>query len=107
MERQPPLVVTENGAVLTVAGELDLATAPILERGLTDVTGPVRLDLEAVTFIDSAGIAAVVRLYKRCQGDGCTLRIENCSRQVERVLRIAGLYELLTEGGHEGDDTPG
>jgi anti-anti-sigma factor len=81
-----------------VAGELDLATAPILEARVADISGSIRLDLRALTFVDSSGIAAFVRLYQRCESDGCTLRVENCCGQVERVLKIAGLYETLTDG---------
>jgi anti-anti-sigma factor len=91
------LVVAQQGPVLAVAGELDLVTAPILEGSLAQDTGDVRLDLTAVTFIDSSGVAGLVRLYRRCESDGCTLRIAACSPQVERVLRIVGLYDTLTQ----------
>jgi len=96
--RYQPLTVTEHGTVFNVAGELDLATAPILEDRLADVSGSVRLDLQAMTFIDSAGIAVLVRLSARCKSDGGVLRVENCCPQVERTLRIVGVYEMLTEG---------
>jgi anti-sigma B factor antagonist len=92
----PPLVVTDHGRVFEVAGELDMATAPVLEDRVADVVGSIRLDLEALTFIDSAGIAAFIHLYRRCETDGCTLRIERCCPQVERTLRIAGVYDVLT-----------
>jgi len=94
----PALAVTQHDGMVAVAGELDLVTAPILEGCLAQVTGDVRLDLTAVTFIDSSGVAGLVKLSARCESDGCTLRIEECSPQVERVLRIVGLYETLTEG---------
>ena len=95
----PPLVVTVHGRTVEVAGELDMATAPVLERSVANVDGSIRLDLEALTFIDSAGIAAFIRLYRRCESDGCSFRIEHCCPQVERTLRISGVYETLT-GDH-------
>ncbi len=61
--------------------------------------GPLLLNLHGLTFIDSSGIAALVQLYKRCEHDGCSFRIESCSRPVERLLRIVGLYEIFTEDG--------
>jgi anti-anti-sigma factor len=94
----PPLVVTAHGRILRVAGELDMATAPVLEECVADFDGSIRLDLEALTFIDSAGIAAFIRLFRRCESDGCSFRIENCCPQVERTLRISGVYETLTGG---------
>ena len=82
----------------SITGELDLATAPLLNH-LDDVHGPLVLDLHGVTFMDSSGIAALVRLWRRCPHRDCMLRIEACSRQVGRVLQIAGLYEMFTQEG--------
>ena len=96
--QRPALAVSQRDGIVAVAGELDLVTAPVLEASLAQITGDVRLDLSAVTFIDSSGVAGLVRLLTRCRSDGCTLRIEECSPQVERVLRIVGLYETLTKG---------
>src|SRR5436190_1138740 len=81
-----------------LSGELDMATAPRLNE-LTDVEGPLRLDLRGVSFMDSFGIAGLLRLYRRCERDGCSFLVESCSRPVERVLRIVGLYEIFTEDG--------
>jgi anti-anti-sigma factor len=49
-----------RGRLLTVRGELDLATAPTLERALASQTrcpGPLMLDLRALSFIDATGLA--------------------------------------------------
>ena len=77
-------------------GELDIATAPLLETTLADVTGALSLDLCGVTFIDSCGIRALVALYKRCEREGSALRIDGCSPQAERVLRMVDLYDRFT-----------
>jgi anti-sigma B factor antagonist len=91
----------------TFAGELDMATASELDE-LTDVHRPLLLDMGDVSFIDAAGIASLVRLYKGCENDGCSFLIEACSPIVERVLRIVGLYEIFTEAasGHRPDLPP-
>ena len=62
--------------------------------------GPLVLDLNGVSFMDSARCRALVRLYKRCGDDDCTFRIEECSPQVERVRRLVCLYETFTSDGH-------
>jgi anti-sigma B factor antagonist len=82
--------------VVAVAGELDIATGPLLEEHLERLTGPIRLDMREVSFLDSSGIRSLMRMYRRCEGDGCTFRIEDCSPMVERVLQIVGLYDVLT-----------
>ena len=86
-----------------ITGQLDLATAPRVNE-LQDTHGPLLLDLHGVTFMDSSGVAALVRLHKRCPDQGCTLRIEACSLPVERVLRIAGLYDLFTQDAEPTTD---
>ena len=88
--------------VVAVAGEVDIATAQLLEERLVERQGPIRLNMEAVTFIDSSGIRALVHVFRHCEGDGCTFRVEACSPPVERVLQVVGLYDLLTgqEDGH-------
>ena len=83
--------------VVAVVGELDIATAPMLEEHLERLTGPIRLDMRELSFLDSSGIRSLMRMYRHCEGDGCTFRIEGCSPMVERVLQIVGLYDILTD----------
>ena len=50
--------------LITVRGELDLATAPALERVLaapTRHTGPLVLDLRGLSFIDASGLGVLLR----------------------------------------------
>jgi anti-sigma B factor antagonist len=94
-----PVTVIERGpGRFTITGEIDLATARQLYE-LQDIHGPLLLDLHGVTFMDSSGIRALIQLTRRCPHGDCTLRIEACSLPVERVLRIAGVYEILTADG--------
>src|SRR3954469_3867277 len=94
-----PLTVLERApGRFTITGEMDHATVPRLDE-LDDVHGPLLLDLHGVTFMDSGGVAALVRLYERCPHPQCTFQIETCSLPVERVLRMVGLYDILTEDG--------
>jgi anti-anti-sigma factor len=94
-----PIAVVERApGRFTITGEIDLATAPQL-YALDTVHGPLLLDLHGVTFMDSSGIRALLRLQQRCPHEHCTFQIEALSLCVERVLRIAGLYDMLTEDG--------
>ena len=86
--------------VVAVRGELDLGTASDLEGPLeeaiaaTDAT--VLIDLSDCEFIDSTGIALIVRAWQRldraADGDG-NGKVVICSanEQVRRVLEITGL----------------
>ena len=66
-----PVTVLERApGRFSVTGEIDLATAARLDE-LEYVHGPLLLDLHGVTFMDSSGIAALVRLHQRCPHRDC------------------------------------
>ena len=81
-------VVTGDRVTVTVAGEVDMATADALFQAATPdhVTGAT-VDLRAVTFFDSAAIHALIRLAERFP-DGFEVIP---SAPVRRVLDISGL----------------
>jgi anti-sigma B factor antagonist len=85
----------EAGAfVVQVEGELDLNTAPQLERELerplAASDAALLIDLSRCEFIDSSGIALIVRTWRALDRDG---RFALCGvgDQVARVLDITGL----------------
>ncbi|MGR6317892.1 STAS domain-containing protein [Micromonospora soli] len=75
---------------VVVIGEVDMATADTMfQTALREPAAQVTLDLRGVTFFDSAAIHALVRLAQRFPGMLSVLP----SRQVRRVLEVAGLGE--------------
>lgn len=87
----------EHGVrTISVRGELDLSTAPDLEgpleQTLESEEGSVLIDLSHCEFIDSTGIALIVRAWQRLDG-GSGRNLVLCSQndQVRRVLEITGL----------------
>ncbi|HVO55303.1 MAG TPA: STAS domain-containing protein [Solirubrobacterales bacterium] len=87
--------------VLAVHGELDLGTAAGLEQPLEaalDVgSDPLLLDLSACEFIDSTGIALIVRTWQRLDGEGAGSRLAIAigNDQVQRVLAVSGLGDSI------------
>jgi anti-sigma B factor antagonist len=84
--------------VVAVRGELDLSTAPALEGPLDEALvggeASVLIDLTECEFIDSTGIAMIVRAWQQLDGDDeheGRLVISNSNDQVQRVLEISGL----------------
>jgi anti-anti-sigma factor len=85
---------------IAVRGELDLSTASDLEGPLEEAVSSgdasLLVDLSECEFIDSTGIALIVRAWQRldraADGDGSG-RVVICSdnEQVRRVLKITGL----------------
>jgi anti-sigma B factor antagonist len=88
----------------TVSGELDLNTAPELERPLERAIaedGPsVIIDLSACEFIDSTGIAVIVRAWQKLDHrDGNSSgRLVLCTSndQVQRLLAITGVESSIS-----------
>lgn len=84
--------------IVTVEGELDMNTAADLERELEGAADPAQepllIDLGRCEFIDSTGIALIVRAWQGSQEDG---RFALCGigDQVRRVLDITGLEETI------------
>ena len=92
--------------VLSVSGELDLGTAPQLEGPLEEAlaTGSgLLIDLSACEYIDSTGIALLVRAWQRLDGEPGDGVGENggfalcgLNDQVRRLLELSGLSNSLS-----------
>jgi anti-sigma B factor antagonist len=86
--------------VVTVLGELDLATAPELEEVLLPqlkAGGQVVLDLRALEFMDSTGVRVIVSAHVAGQESGGALTLVRTDPEgpVGRVLEISGLDGIL------------
>jgi anti-anti-sigma factor len=92
-------------SALTVRGELDMNTAPELERSLEAAPGAsIMLDLSDCEFIDSTGIALIVRTWQRLDSDGDgRLVLCRVKHQVRRLLEITGVENSISI--HDQRDT--
>jgi anti-sigma B factor antagonist len=77
-------------ALLVVEGEIDTLTAGSLERALTEV---LVVDLSAVTFLASSGLAVLIRAAHQA-GDR-RLRLVSTARAVRRPMEITGSDQLF------------
>src|SRR5262249_52825484 len=55
----------------------------------------IRLNMAGVTFLSSAGIRTLLKVYKQLQRINGALSVSNPSDAVKTVLELAGLQELL------------
>jgi anti-anti-sigma factor len=90
----------EAAETLMVTGELDIASAAALERtvaGMLDGQGDdFRLDVSAMTFMDSTGAQALLHVHNRVESLGRRLVIVSPTRPVRRVLELMGLNQVIT-----------
>lgn len=85
---------------LALQGELDFATAPLLEHELVrthrDGCDCLLVDLCALTFMDMAGVRVLLAAQERVQAGGGALLVLHAPQVVRRLVKVAGLDRLLT-----------
>lgn len=86
--------------VLTVEGEIDIATAPALDDALDEVIGSgasdIAVDLRPVSFMDSTGLRSLMIADRRVREAGGTLAVVAGTGPAHRLLELAGVTETLT-----------
>ena len=94
-----------------LAGELDLASASQLGNAVAhlpmDQTTSLVLDLHEVTFIDCAGIRAILAVQDLCAQRRCGFSLVPGRAQVQRLFELCGLADDLSfrhDDGHVGSD---
>ncbi len=85
---------------LAARGEMDLATADIVDRELVKAEASdarrIILDLSGVEFIDSSGLKVLVYAARRSNSDSNRLAVMPGTGQVAKMLKLTGIEEFLT-----------
>jgi anti-anti-sigma factor len=87
--------------VVTVRGEVDTYTVPLMEACLDGQVArrkvrTVVVDVEEVTYLGAAGIAVLVRVRRRCLSRGMRLVVRTGGqRRAQLPLELAGLAQLV------------
>ena len=99
-EERFPAMWSDQTAVVTAAGEIDLTNAEWLRDALLSAlnagASALVVDLTATTFIDSAGVTALVRASRRASASDAVLRLAVTAPAVLRVLNLVGLDQLIS-----------
>lgn len=88
----------DSSAAVSPAGDIDVSTSPrllaciteLLEEGRTRIT----LDMQAVTFIDSSGLGALVTLHQRA-GSTAEITVVQPRPHVHRAMEISGILSVI------------
>ena len=91
--------VDDRRVVLTVSGEIDLASADglraDLDRWLTDADTVV-VDCAGITFIDSTGLRTLLEASNKAEESGARFRLAAVPGPVARVFELAGVTDVFT-----------
>src|SRR5215208_1327431 len=90
---------SDDGALVVVRGEVDMATAPELRDALFALVdggaSRISLDCRGLDFLDSSGIGVLIAVRKRLGDDG-SLTLEAPPAHVRKVLELTGVSEHVT-----------
>ncbi len=93
--------------VVTLFGELDGRTAPIVQDKLLDLPSPearVLLEMSGVNYISSAGLRALLMLYRRMANSDGRVALVGLTESIRDVMTVTGFldffaaYDTLAEG---------
>lgn len=86
-------------AVVTLPDEIDLSNAPAVQEGLLSALSerPAVLiaDMTQTVFCDSAGVRAVMLVYKQAVATNCKLRLVIAVAGVMRIFTLIGADQLV------------
>lgn len=87
---------------MAVAGDVDMDSSPAvaeaIQRAIASRPRRLTVDLARVTFLDSSGIRVLLLGRDQAAEQGVAFRVIDPQPVVRRVLDLAGVLDLLTEG---------
>lgn len=78
----------DHNAALRLRAELDA----LLQDGSIN---RLVLDLKKLNFMDSSGVGFIIGRYKQMARRGGSVAVMNADKQMDRIFRMSGLYELV------------
>ena len=99
MQLQIDVTRRHGYTILSPQGEIDFATGPQLKDAINErlIAGDVNLvmDLQAVDFIESTGLGALIGGRRRAHALKGTLRLVCTEQQLLKIFRITGLDKVF------------
>jgi anti-sigma B factor antagonist len=88
-----------NTTIVSLTGEIDLYSSPLVGRTLTQVaadrTPTLAVDLSEVPYMDSSGVATIVAALQKVKKYNGRLVLAGMSDRVRSVFEIARLTQLF------------
>ncbi len=92
--------VTERGgfAIVALSGDIDFNSSPRARSSLLNLVEQKRdlvVDLGAVAYIDSSGVASLIEAYQQAKMSGTRFSLANVGGSPMRVLQLARLDKVF------------
>ncbi|MGZ9583906.1 STAS domain-containing protein [Paenibacillus marinisediminis] len=92
-------VKEETQVRILLQGELDLAAASdfraLIEPIARDISVPLTLNLEKLSYIDSTGIGILISILKVRNSANALLRVEHVPAHIQRLLDMTGISQFF------------
>jgi anti-sigma B factor antagonist len=89
----------KDRVVISLDGELDMASAPLLQAALEEAENEpdvaLVIDIECLQFMDSTGLRTILWARERWEGRGREIALTTGSSQVQRLLTVSGVRDQL------------
>lgn len=99
MELNVGITRDEAACTVTIAGEVDVYTSPVLKERLVEAAehgcGVMIVDLDQVAFIDSSGLGVLVGALRRLREQGSEMHVVCTREQILKIFRITGLDKVF------------
>ncbi len=93
---------TPDGMVVAVEGDIDLQHSVRFEQEALDLLAKTQdnliFDLTQVGYLDSSGLASLVKVQSRCRKEGKHLRLAGLNDRVRGlfdITRLSGVFEIF------------
>jgi anti-anti-sigma factor len=96
--------LSDNGSLVSVRGDIDIATSPTLRRLLAAVQacrhrdpadGRIVVDLSRVTLLDASGLSVLMEAARSADRNGHAFVLRRPSRSCVRALEITRLASVF------------
>lgn len=89
----------DGAAIVTLSGDVDLESSPRVRGALLECVksrSNVVVDMSAVQYIDSSGVASLVEAFQTARKNGSGFVLASVSEAALRVLELARLDKVFT-----------
>jgi anti-sigma B factor antagonist len=92
---------TDGDQVVSVTGELDIATAEQAYAYISEVIDswptPVSVDLSGLTFCDASGLGVLAKIARHARQAGRQLKLTSVRPSLLKIMRLTGLDGVFPE----------
>ena len=89
----------DGATIVTLSGDIDLDSSPAMRESLMACVSSdsrVLVDMGAVSYIDSSGVANLVEAYRAAVDSNATFGLVNVSEAAMRVIELAKLDKVFS-----------